>query len=736
MFVLIIATKPAQSEGIDVRGTVVDSSNGERLTGASVTIEGLGKGALTNLQGFYLILNVPPGTYRISASAVGYSQVVRLLPVGGQGPVIADFVLATRLIEVEGVTIESVGMDEQPERSASIHVISPLDLKSLPPTLQQDVFRSVALLPGVTSTSDVSARFYVRGGAADQNLILLDGMKLFNPFHAFGSLSTFDPEIVKSVEVYSGAFPAGYGGRLSSVLNVTSRDGNRSRIAGRAGINFISSELALEGPAGDDIGWIMSVRKSLSDKALKRFVPHEVPNAFHDAFLKGTMATTTGNIGLRGFLSADDITPADPQQPEHAWRSSAFGGSFSGLLTDRIYVDLLASYTRAEVQRIPKPATLIPTASSKIAEASLRAEFAVYAEDRDHASGGFEISFPSYQNSLTTRAGVQREFRDTNVEWWIWARYQWWMGIVGFDLGVNPELTSLFDIVLGNKPGYFLQSAQPRLMAMVSFGNTWLAKASFGVYTQNLITMNNEDDLISLFDAWLYLPLKLRPETAYHYVLGLEGKLFPPLSASLQAYIKDYRSITLYNPDKIFPEDPDYISGRGVSSGVEVLLRYAAPILDLYGSYTLSRARVESQNVPYAPRYDRAHVVKTMGTIHLPLRVDMTLRWEYGSGYPYTQNAGYYSRLGLGGLGSDPFPGGEGTSMRVLGPKNEARLPAYSRLDGSVTWQFNIESIRGTLGLTVLNLSGERNILYYDRTTGVTDYMIPFLPSAFIAVEF
>ena len=132
--------------------------------------------------------------------------------------------------------------------AASIHVLGEQEILEVPSAGPQDVFRSLTLLPGIISTSDVSSKFYVRGGAGDQNLILLDGMRIYNPFHAFGVYSVFDPDIINSAEVCTGAFPAGYGNRLSSVVNLTTKQGNSSRLAGRAEANFLSGKLMLEGP--------------------------------------------------------------------------------------------------------------------------------------------------------------------------------------------------------------------------------------------------------------------------------------------------------------------------------------------------------------------------------------------------------------------------------------------------------------------------------------------------------
>jgi len=309
-------------------------------------------------------------------------------------------------------------------------------------------------------------------------------------------------------------------------------------------------------------------------------------------------------------------------------------------------------------------------------------------------------------------------------------RYQGKWEDFGYDIGVHSDLLSL---LRGNP---LQQGLQPRLMVSYYLGRTWLAKASYGVFTQDMITISNEDDLISVFDAWIFLPDDLRPEVAHHYVVGVEGNILPSLALSLQAYSKYYSSLTLYNSLKVYPEDPDYINGTGLARGAEGLVRFASPFVDIFASYTLANVDVSTNNVTYSPRYDRAHTIRAVSTFHLFEGLDFTLRWDYGSGYPFTQNAGFYDRLPLSGIGTDPFPGGMGSPSRTLGAKNAARLPAYQRWDAGVMYRIGFGRFRGTVGISVINVTDQKNILYYDRTTGKTYYMIPFFPTASFSLEF
>jgi hypothetical protein len=709
---------------------IADSATGERVPGANVMLRGTNRGASTNNNGFYLISSVPPGTYELVVGAVGYQRRTVPVTVVGTGSQTVNVRIVARLIETREVIVETQSISSLTERSASVHVITPKELQRLPAAGQQDLLRSLQILPGITSTSDVSAKFFVRGGAGDQNLILLDGMKVYNPFHAFGLFSILDPDIIRNAEVYTGAFPAGYGGRLSSVVNVTTRDGNLTQVSGNANINFLSGKLELDGPLGDDNSWMVSGRTSLLTNSIDKMIPNSAPMKFTDLFFKGTIGTSTGRFGIRGFTSGDDVQPPGLDQPNYTWRNAAFSAVFSSLVADRLYFDATTSYSRSTIDQVPKAPGLLNPASSKLEEVDFRVEMTSFLEDQNTLFEGFEFNFPSVTDSLYTRNVYPRLYQESTLEWYAWVRYAGLAGAFRYDLGLHG------DIGLMMNGGKLLQCIQPRFTLSYDFGGSWIGKASLGVFTQNLITVSNEDDLISLFDAWVILPDNLRPEEARHYVLGIEGNVLPSLATSLQAYIKDYRSLTLYNANKVFPDDPDYLNGTGLARGLEFLVRYGSSLLDLYGSYALAEVTVSAGGVTYPPRYDRRHTVKAIGTVHIIDGLDATLRWEYGSGYPFTQNDGSYSRLTLGDIGTDPIPEGAGGIASALGAKNAARLPAYHRMDAGVSYKITVGMFRGTVGASVINLYDAKNILYFNRNTGRTAYMTPFLPTASFTLEF
>jgi hypothetical protein len=554
-------------------------------------------------------------------------------------------------------------------------------------------------------------------------------MRIYNPYHAFGIFSVFDPDIINAVEVYTGAFPAGYGNRLSSVLNLTAKQGNMTRLAAKTELNFLATKLQLEGPIFSGNSWIISGRKSLFDGSYKHFLGRTVPVSFYDLFFKATNGGETGRTSVRGFFSGDEISSDNPDEPDHSWENRSLAISVSGLAYDRVYVDAVAYSSSFRVKRDAKGSTVARPAESSVSDDGLRMEFTIHTDARDMFLTGFQFDIPEFEYKFSTRANAEQEFSDVDTELWLWFRHLKEYKHFQTDLGVHIDAVSLFS------EGPSLRALQPRLSLGYKIGDLWQAKLMYGAFNQRAITISNEDDIISLFEAWIPVPKELHTEEAHHFVLGVEGILSANLTLGVQSYYKRYASLVLYNREKYFPTDPDYINGTGKAYGAEALARFGSSLVDVFLAYSFGWTQVTSSGLTYSPRYDRRHTINLLGVIH-PLEVmDIALRWEYGSGYPFTQTVGYYDRMLFGNIGGGQLYGETGVPYSILGPKNAARLPAYYRIDGSITYRFEFNLVRGSVGVSVANLTNRRNILFYDRTTGQQITMLDFFPSATLKLE-
>ncbi|MBI4535243.1 MAG: TonB-dependent receptor [Ignavibacteriae bacterium] len=382
------------------------------------------------------------------------------------------------------------------------------------------------------------------------------------------------------------------------------------------------------------------------------------------------------------------------------------------------------------MNRDSKQSTVIKPAESSVEEVGIRSELTIYTESRDLFFGGFEVAFLDFNNKFSNASNTLRTYSASEAEVWAWIRHQRTFGRLKADIGLHSDVGSLFGRSLS------LQALQPRLTLSYHVADMWRIRGSYGAFNQNVITISNEDDVISLFEAWIYVPDDLKPEEAHHVVLGVDGNVIPELGVSLQAYHKAYTSLVLYNREKIFPTDPDFVNGTGKARGIEAMIRFLLNPLDLSLAYTLGWTTVSANGFSYAPRYDRRHTVNVLGTLRILENFDVALRWEYGSGYPFSKTVAYYDRLTFGGIGAEPVYGGIGQQYSILGPKNAARLPSYHRLDAGITYRFAVRSMNGSIGISLINLYDNKNILYYDRKTGQRIDMLRFFPSATLTVGF
>ncbi len=721
----------ASAQKVDIRGVVSDSVSGEKIPYATVTILGTNRGAATNNNGFYLIAGVPWGSYDIVATSLGYLPKKITVNVRGTAPISVQFPLIAQPVEVNEVLVMGGRKSELTEINTGTHILSQEEIKQIPTAAQGDLLRALQILPGIVSSADVTSKFYVRGGAGDQNLILFDGMKIYNPFHAFGMFSIFDPDIVRTTEVHTGSFPAGYGGKLSSVINIQSQDGHTAGVHGAADLNFLSGKLLLKGPITENNSWIISGRKSLFSETYDKFLKDPPPISFYDIFAKAKFGGGEyGRYSANVFISRDDIIASNPNEADHQWNTESFAFKISDLIQERAYFESVIYSSNFAITRQAGSSAIVRPATAAINDFGIRTDITLYTESTDLYFVGFDVSGLSYRYEFTAPSNLVTAVDDAAIEIASWFRYQMTVGRLKGDFGVHSDVMSL----LSGKD--FTSSLQPRIGMSVLFYEDWRFKISFGIYTQGLISLSNEDDVISLFEAWVYVPENVDRQKALHYSAGIEGNLFAELSASLQGYYKDYTSLILYNRNKQFAVDPDFVNGNGEAYGIETLLRYKYEFIDLYLSYTLGWTSVTSAGLTYAPRYDRRHSANILNITRVTDQLDIAVRWEFGTGYPFSQTTGIYNRLSIADLGRGSFVNDQGTPYTVLGPKNSARLPSYHRLDVTATYRILFGDVTGKFGLNVVNVYDHRNILYYDRKTLQTITMLPLLPTAFINIEF
>jgi len=731
IFLISITALTAQETG-RLRGFVTDSTSGEFLPYANVYVNELHTGASTNERGLYFINQMPANkTYTISVSFVGYKTKttdVRIVPNK-----ITELNIAIAPAGVEFGEIEKIGekIIEKNQTDIGLERISVKRLQSLPKGVETDVLRSLQYVAGVQSTGDVSAKYYVRGGTSDQNLVQLNGITIYNPFHALGLFSVIDPEMINSVEFYKGGFSAEYGSRISSVLSIITKDGNRNRYSGTASMSFLTSKVLLEGPIPGG-SFMATGRKSYSDFILKKFLNDQsIPIDFYDGSFKMNFAddnvVKNGRFHLFGFLSGDNLDYKDPLKANYEWKNNLLGFAWIQVYDIPLFTRLGVSASNFEGKVLPNLTQARPL-HNKVTDISLTMDFNYVWPNKDELEAGMSFKTIRTELNLENTQGAQTNIEDFSGNVSVYAKYKMLrFENFGIDVGARFNGTGLTN----KGGGYF----EPRVSITYRLFPFLSLKAAYGKYQQEVATVADETQVISLFEPWTIIPDYLEPSRATHYSAGFDFYLTEALVLSYEAYYKDIKNLTAINENKSFDYEPDLVNGDGESYGSEVTIKYTTSRINANIAYSLSWAYKEVDGWLYYPKYDTRHWLNVGFEYNFGSGWSANAVWSFRTGLPYTPISGAYDKLYPGNF-FEPDPSGYAYRVyTVLGDKNTERLPVYHRLDLTLSKKFELAFITGEISASIVNAYDRANIFYFKRDTGERVNMLPLLPTATIKVK-
>ncbi len=733
-FLLVSCVFPmhAQNSG-GVRGIVTDSLTGERLSLVNIYITAQGIGAATDANGFYFIGNIPAGRHSVRATLIGYGTQIREFDVVPGKIVTLNYEMSPAVVEMDVVETTAERRIRY-DTEISTQPISAAEISIVPKAVEADLFRTIAVLPGVVATSDVSSQFYVRGGGGDQNLIILDGMTIYNPFHALGIFSIFDADAIKEAEILKGGFPAQWGNRLSSVINIRTREGNKNRFSGKLNVSQVSGKALIEGPTPWDGSWMLSMRKSFFDEVLQKFVRQQTPFDFYDVIGRANVSTgESGRLSLHTLFSGDNIRSDSDFDPEYQWSNAAYGMSWFQVLENKYLIETTFSFSNFKGELKPRANSLINPRLSEVNDVYFNGSVTYFRDNGDQYGAGFMFRLPEYHFAFVNSANYKRDESRKNSETGIWFKYKLkQFRPFSLELGIRSDI---FSVLSPNSADAF----EPRIGFSYDASKALSFKASYARIHQRLVTITNEDDVVSLFETWIPILDDQPSQEADHYIIGVDGDVgwVPGMNFNLQAYYKDMRNLVEYNRDKVDSKDPDFVRAEGRSYGFETFIEEKHP--RYYGllSYSLSYTERTVGDFTYSPRYDRRHSFNIIVGWKPAEGWDINVRWEYGSGLPFSQITGFYDRLFFNGLfDGSGYIGENGQPYTMLGSKNTGRLPAYHRMDVSVSKAFQLEWVRLVAEASVLNVYDRNNMFYYDRTTGERIDMLPILPTVNLRIEF
>ena len=735
---LLAAVISASAQTGTVRGIVFNKKNGEPVIFTNVFLKGTTMGVQTDVNGFYSITKVPAGDYMISVSAINFDSVSQKITVKANQIVQQNLYLKEKELLLKEFEISGDKDNEQTRVGASVTTITTKEMNKLPTIgAEPDLAQYLQVLPGVTFTGDQGGQLYIRGGSPIQNKVLLDGMIIYNPFHSIGLFSVFDTDVIRNVDVYTGGFGAEYGGRVSSIMKITTKDGDKKGIHGKLSASPFVSKVQLEGPlkkqkenSAAGSSFMVSGRTSYLKESADLFYPYVdtagLPFNFTDLYGKLSFSGENGSkLGLSAFNFRDKVKYRSLQDLN--WNTYGVGTSFvlipnnSGFVFD-------GSMSYSDYQIILDEASR-PSRNSRISGFNLGLNFKYFFGKNDFQWGVETIGFST---DYTFFNEVNREIKqeENTSELGIYMRYK---AILG-KLVLEPSFRLQYYASLAEA------SPEPRIGAKLNVTNNFRLKGAAGMYSQNLIAGVSDRDVVNLFYGFLSAPenspskfkgddVDSKLQKARHFILGFESNLTKYLTLNAEAYYFNFNQLTNINRNKLYDDIPanadkpavyksDYILERGQSQGVDVVLKYEYKRLYVWAVYSLMKVTREDELIEYSPVWDRRHNVNFLVSYTFGKKLDweMNVRWNYGSGFPFTQTQGFYENINLSGdLGSN-FTTSNGTLGTAFGQLNNGRLPDYHRLDMNlkktiVTGERSL--LEFTAGAT--NVYNRENIFYFDR---------------------
>ncbi len=724
-------------QDVTVRGFVTDASSGQALPGANVVfVDAQGElvGIAANADGYYQIAGVPAGRYAVEVSYVGYASYTDTLRLGGEELVTLSVAPEPREQRLEEVLVEAEDAGAA-QVEAGFQRIRPADIERIPtPGPGGDLAMYLQTLPGVVAIGDRGGQLFVRGGTPSQNLILMDGTIVYKPFHIVSFFSAFPQHLVSSVDFYAGGFPARYTGRLSSVIDVTTRGGNNQSYEGSASIGPFLTGLTLEGPiVRDRISFLASVRTSVIEETAPVFLGQELPLKFGDQFVKVQSAGPSGRCSVSGLHTYDRGRIDLERDDAFTWSNYVLAGrcltfsAFSPLVTE---ITAGLSYFSNRVGGIDDDAqTVDDERRSNIWRLHTNVDL-TYPLGAVDVMGGFRVRTREYHYRLREYfQGIGTDDEGFMISTGVHAGLRWHPGD---KISLEPS------VAVSAGFGYPF-SVEPRLRA---YWRPWGTEAhqlsaAVGLYRQRVLGLTDERDAGAVFTAWLFPEEGAQQPEALHALLGWRSALGRMVDVSVEGYYKHLSDLLLPLWDTSARFTTTLGPGTGVSYGLDARAEFERRPLYLYVGYGYSwtqySLRQESFSevfgVPiqdYHPAHDRRHNLNIVASLDLGEDWLASARWQYGSGLPYTPPLGFDAWFDLRTL--PDVRTNIGSPRFLFRQPFGARLPAYHRLDASVERAFDLARADLTVELGAINLYNRANLFYFDLFTQRRVDQLPLVP--------
>ncbi len=731
LLLFMIPPLAAQEKKYTLSGTITDMDNGESLIGAGVLVKGTRTGTVANTYGFYS-LSLPAGSYTLVFSYIGF--VTQEVVVELKGDQRQPIQLSPQSNELTEVVVSAEGRNAHIAKAEmSTERLSAAAIKTIPALMGEvDVIKAVQLLPGVQATAEGTSGFSVRGGSHDQNLILLDEATVYSASHLMGFFSVFNNDAIREVTLYKGDIPATFGGRLSSLLDIRSKDGNNQHFSGTGGLGLISSRLTLEGPLGTDKAtWLVAGRRTYADLFLKLSSDKDLRESslyFYDMNIKANYRIDDNNrIFLSGYLGRD-----------------AFGTTFAGM--DFGNRTLTARWNHVFSPKLFSNFTLVGSFydyylsvdlneqinqewKSRMQDYGAKADFSYHLNPQHHLRFGYNFLYHNFvpgegggigEEAILGRFSLPNQYAmehavylaaestpGDHLKLKYGLRYTLFQNIAnGEEVDYLREYAVDYTRHYSRGTVYYNQGQlEPRLGVAWVFNDAHSVKASYS-RTAQFVQLASNSAAGSPLDVWFQASQNVKPQLCDQVALGYFRNFADnAYEASAEVYYKDMKNVIDFKDHAELMGNEDLEQelrfGSGYAYGLELQVRKNSGRLNGWISYTLSTSMRKADDINegdwYRSPYDKPHNISIVGNYELNKQWTLAANWVYATGMPITYPTGRYLI--------------ENNYVPIYSGRNEYRYPDYHRLDLSATCKLSKPGKRFSheLNFSIYNAYGRKN---------------------------
>jgi len=692
-----------------VSGFITDSASGESLIGANVFLQETGQGMATDINGYYIIQEITPGNYTIMVSYVGFDVSRQTLSIKEGQSVKINIALVEQVVELTEVEVTAEKLQRRNNIQPSKINLSPRMMKAAPALAEPDLFRTIQALPGVLTTSEYSTGLVIRGGNTDQNLIMLDGITVYNPSHLGGVFSNFIVDGVKEAELIKGAYNAEYGGRLSAVLNVISREGNKNEFKGKANLSLLSSQTTLEGPFYKG-AWVLSGRRTYFDLILPKILPDNIADNIPPYYFYDIQSHIFSDISAKdrislSYYSGIDNIIFDTFGLDGRWGNNTVSAHYRRVFNERLVGNFLLANSQF-FTRFGLGGSGGLMSDNGIDDRTLSGDFSWFKSSESTFKFGVQQKMLGFEYINKFQDSTQFKIKTSPVELASYVKMKY-------------DHNNLFIIEPGIRINYYNvypDSLYPDLRLGLKYLLTDDRYINFSVGNYHQFISTFQDDYNpAILDNWIAADESVAPGKSVQVVLGYEEYIRNIYKVQVEGYYKDLKNLLTYEEKRSSTDAEvsdenlaDIVTpADGYAYGFELFGQKMTGKLSGWLAYTFSVSRkimnsiyAESEQ-EYYTNWDRTHAFSALGNYQFNKKWEINWRFALQSGQAFTPILGYYVQK---------FPESPEEVFRTIpGTRNSSRYEPYSRLDVGAVYHAKVGKTNVDFFFQIINTLNRSN---------------------------